>query len=1011
MLKNLRTKFIAVFVCLLTISIAVQAQVTTNGGSGLQATYSSLEAAITALNAATITSPVVITLTASNPQTAPAGGYEIRAEGSATNTIRIVGNNNTITASAALTAGNLNDGIFKIIGGDFISLEDFSVTENAANTVTDAATNNMTEWGIAILNASTTNGSQNVTIKGCTIDLNRTYQNTFGIYNNCNHSATAPTTAVPATATGTSSGLTIIANNITDVNVGIVVIGPTPANAENDGITIGGSAVNGNTITNFGTTSTFSGFANVSGTVNGILLRCSKNFTISHNSITSSDGGVIGGNLRAVYCAAPANPPLQGTTVNSVSNNTISLKSGNVAAGAVEQGIFVETSSVNATSTLNITNNNFVALTHTVANASAITGILNSSPAFNVNINGNTFTNLSVNTTGNFTFISSSVTLPAGGSHQVNNNSIVTAFNKTGAGGTVTLFTSTSNSPTGSVSSVSNNNFSNITVAGNTIIAGWISRDGASTINGPTKTVSNNTFTNWVSELGAITVLTENASAPGSTASGNVINNITGGGTVIGISLLANTNTTLTGNLVHTLTGTGGFPVTGISMSGTSNNPNDVKVVKNKIYNLVNSNAAGFVNGITCAFIGTAAVTNATVLIANNLIGDLKAPNANNDVTDVIRGINITATAVTSNINVFFNTVYINATSTGSHFGTSGVFHANNATSTTATLEMGNNIIVNTSTANGLGQTVAYKRSASGFGNYAEASNFNIFYAGTPSATNLIYYDGTSASTLADYKVAAGVRETFSKTENVPFTSTNGADNSFLHINTSVATQAQNGGTPIIGITDDFDGDVRSTTTPDIGADEFVTVLPVTFSNFNGVKEGTINLLSWTTLTETNNTGFELLRSADGIQFEKIAFIATKAENGNSNQTLNYQFKDQSPLQANNYYRLKQIDKDGRTSLSSIVLLKSAKTRRLEIVSVYPNPVKDNLTILLGNDKSEKATISITDYSGKTLIQQAVQLTNGTQTLQINTSTLSNKTYLLVVKTNEEVLTTKFMKQ
>lgn len=1011
MLKNLRTKFTALLVCFLAAVVVGHAQVTTNSGSGLQATYSSLDAAITALNAATITSPVVITLTAGNPQTAPAGGYEVRAEGTATNTIRIVGNNNTITASAALTAGNLNDGIFKIIGGDFVSIEDFLVTENAANTVTDAATNNMTEWGIAIINASTTNGSQNVTIKGCTIDLNRTYQNTFGIYNNCNHSPTAPTTAVPATASGTSSGLTIIANNITDVNVGIVVIGPTPANSENEGITIGGSVANGNTITNFGSTNVFSGFANVSGTVNGILLRCSKAFTISHNSITSSDGGVTAGNLRAIYCMAPANPPLQGTSVNSVSNNVISLKSGNVAAAALEQGIFVESSSVNASSTINITNNNFIALTHTVANASAITGILNTSPALNVNINGNTFTNLSVNSTGNFTFISSSVTLPAGGSHQVNNNSIVTAFNKTGAGGTVTLFTTTSNSPTGSTSSASNNNFSNITVAGNTIIAGWINRDGASTISGPTKTVSNNTFTNWVSELGAITVLTENASAPGSTASGNIINNITGGGNVIGISLLANTNTTLTGNTMHTLTGTGASAVTGIFLSGTSNNPNDVKVLKNKIYNLTSNNAQGSVNGLTCAFVGTGATTAASVLIANNLIGDLKAPIANNDVNDVIRGINITATAVTSNINVFFNTVYINATSSGSHFGTSGVFHANSTTSTTATLEMGNNIIVNTSTATGLGQTVAFKRNAAGFGNYAEASNFNIFYAGNPSSTNLIYYDGANASTLADYKAVAGVRETFSKTENVPFASTNGADNSFLHINTSVATQAENGGTPIIGITDDFDGNLRNATTPDIGADEFTTVLPVAFASFNGVKEGTVNLLSWTTLTETNNLGFELLRSADGIRFEKLAFIPTKAENGNSNQTLTYQFKDQLPLEKNNYYRLKQIDKDGKTTLSSIVLLKSGKSTRLEIVSVYPNPVKDNLTILLGNTKNEKATVSITDYSGKILMQQAVQLINGTQTVHINTSMLSKKTYLLVIQSNNEVVTTKFMKQ
>ena len=52
----------------------------------------------------------------------------------------------------------------------------------------------MTEWGVALLYASTTNGASNCTIQNNVISLNRTYQNTFGIYSNSTHSATAPTT-------------------------------------------------------------------------------------------------------------------------------------------------------------------------------------------------------------------------------------------------------------------------------------------------------------------------------------------------------------------------------------------------------------------------------------------------------------------------------------------------------------------------------------------------------------------------------------------------------------------------------------------------------------------------------------------------------------------------------------------------------------------------------------------------------------------------------------------------
>ena len=78
------------------------AQVTTNSGSGLAATYTSLANAITALNSATITGPVIITLTGN--ETAPAAGYLItQTGGTASNSITIQGSNSTITASASQT--------------------------------------------------------------------------------------------------------------------------------------------------------------------------------------------------------------------------------------------------------------------------------------------------------------------------------------------------------------------------------------------------------------------------------------------------------------------------------------------------------------------------------------------------------------------------------------------------------------------------------------------------------------------------------------------------------------------------------------------------------------------------------------------------------------------------------------------------------------------------------------------------------------------------------------------
>ncbi|MBL0067184.1 MAG: hypothetical protein IPP39_01335 [Chitinophagaceae bacterium] len=292
---------------LLTVLFAASANAQLTGTKNIPGDYADLATAITDLNTQGVgAGGVTLNLLAGNPQTAPAGGYAITASGTLANQVTITGNGNTITASAALTAGVLTDAIFKIVGADYITIQGFTMLENAANTTTAAATNNMTEWGVAMLYATTTDGAQNCTIQNNTIDLNRTYQNTFGIYSNSTHSAIlVTTTATATTAAGGNSGLKIYSNTITDVNNGIVVVGPTAAADFNNVVDIGGASLaTGNTITNYGTTGTFSSYVNVSGTVNGVLVRNSINFNVSYNSITSSNGGVTAGTLNGIQILA-----------------------------------------------------------------------------------------------------------------------------------------------------------------------------------------------------------------------------------------------------------------------------------------------------------------------------------------------------------------------------------------------------------------------------------------------------------------------------------------------------------------------------------------------------------------------------------------------------------------------------------------------------------------------------------------------------------------------------------
>lgn len=186
--------------------------------------------------------------------------------------------------------------------------------------------------------------------------------------------------------------------------------------------------------------------------------------------------------------------------------------------------------------------------------------------------------------------------------------------------------------------------------------------------------------------------------------------------------------------------------------------------------------------------------------------------------------------------------------------------------------------------------------------------------------------------------------------------------------------------------------------------------LPVTLTSFTGKKEGSNNILSWATANELNNKGFEIMRSADGKNFTSIGFEASK--NTTTTSATSYSFVDEKTLAGTNSYQLKQIDKDGKTSLSNIVVLKSA-TRKLEISTVYPNPANDKLNAVISSDREDKVTVSITDLAGKVVISQQVLTSLGSTNVFFNLQGLTKGTYLvrLTSTKNNETLIQKFVKQ
>lgn len=186
--------------------------------------------------------------------------------------------------------------------------------------------------------------------------------------------------------------------------------------------------------------------------------------------------------------------------------------------------------------------------------------------------------------------------------------------------------------------------------------------------------------------------------------------------------------------------------------------------------------------------------------------------------------------------------------------------------------------------------------------------------------------------------------------------------------------------------------------------------LPVSISSFSVTREKNNHVVQWQTVNEINNAFFEVERSANGIQFSSIAQQQSKAVQGNSITSLQYSVDDKYPLAGTNYYRLKQVDKDGKTMYSPIVSIKNSHSANASI-SLFPNPVKSKLNIQLNNLNSADVTVGVYNIYGQLVLQSKNNNIQNT-TLSIDVSNLTTGIYTVRVfdaKSNS-YLTERFVK-
>lgn len=301
---------------------------------------------------------------------------------------------------------------------------------------------------------------------------------------------------------------------------------------------------------------------------------------------------------------------------------------------------------------------------------------------------------------------------------------------------------------------------------------------------------------------------------------------------------------------------------------------------------------------------------------------------------------------------IAYNTIALDVTGSYTNFRNAALYlNANN-------VRLVNNIFSNTSNHLGTGNTNAVEKSASmNISELESSSNNNCYYVPSGSG-NYIFYDGTAGyTTLSAFQVIVSPGETssISINPNIYFTSANDA-----HISLCSGCPLENGGTAYATITTDYDYEARSATTPEIGADEISLIMPVALTEFTASVTDHTVALQWITATETGSAYFQIEKSHDAKNFTPLANIEAA---GTSNQVTIYNYTDDKPINGINYYRLKQIDKNGSSVYSDIVLADFSE-KAMAYCKVLQNPFTDQIHIYFKSPQEHTAKFTLFNGSG-----------------------------------------------
>lgn len=183
------------------------------------------------------------------------------------------------------------------------------------------------------------------------------------------------------------------------------------------------------------------------------------------------------------------------------------------------------------------------------------------------------------------------------------------------------------------------------------------------------------------------------------------------------------------------------------------------------------------------------------------------------------------------------------------------------------------------------------------------------------------------------------------------------------------------------------------------------SALPLQLLSFAASLQNRQVNVSWTTANEVNTSYFVAEKGAGPGSFSELQTVAAKGINGS---TQKYTLTDLQPLPGTSYYRLKQVDRDGKTAYSDIASVTMSADGALAIT---PNPVQNQLRILLQSEKASTANFEVLDMKGKRMMTQTKGINEGANTIIIPAASLAKGVYILRVIQNSSVQSIRFLKE